>query len=245
MWMPWHRFRCRSTRQFSVYGPGSKERAKIESALGEMASADPIELTATIDGVSRPAAGDPFDVTMPSDHSHILGHAANATRADATEAIDAALAASSRMGRAGLRAAGSGFPACRRPACRALAGHLERSNDARSGKDRAAGRNRCGLRADRLLAVQCRVRAAHLRRSADLITRSLEQNRLSAARGLRLRHYPVQLHRDCGQSANLGGPDGERGDLEAEPDPTVGRAFHHAAIGGGGPAARRDQHAAR
>jgi 1-pyrroline-5-carboxylate dehydrogenase len=75
------------------YGPGSKERAKIESALGEMAGADPIELTATIDGVSKPASGDPFDVTMPSDHSHILGHAANATRVDATEAIDAALAA--------------------------------------------------------------------------------------------------------------------------------------------------------
>ena len=75
------------------YGPGSKERAKIESALGEMAGADPIELTATIDGVSKPASGDPFDVTMPSDHSHILGHAANATQADATEAIDAALAA--------------------------------------------------------------------------------------------------------------------------------------------------------
>jgi 1-pyrroline-5-carboxylate dehydrogenase len=75
------------------YGPGSKERAKIESALGEMAGADPIELTATIDGVSKPASGDPFDVTMPSDHSHILGHAANATQADAAEAIDAALAA--------------------------------------------------------------------------------------------------------------------------------------------------------
>ncbi len=75
------------------YGPGSKERAKIESALAEMAGADPIELTATIDGVSKPASGDGFDVTMPSDHSHILGHAANATRADATEAIDGALAA--------------------------------------------------------------------------------------------------------------------------------------------------------
>jgi 1-pyrroline-5-carboxylate dehydrogenase len=75
------------------YRPGSTERAKIESALGEMAGADPIELTATIDGVSKPASGDPFDVTMPSDHSHILGHAANATRADAIEAIDAALAA--------------------------------------------------------------------------------------------------------------------------------------------------------
>ena len=75
------------------YGPGSKERTKLESALGKMATADPIELTATIAGVSKPAGGEPFDVTMPSDHSHILGHAANATQADAAEAIDAALAA--------------------------------------------------------------------------------------------------------------------------------------------------------
>ena len=75
------------------YAPGSKERAGIESALERMASEDPVELTATINGVSKPASGDPFDVTMPSDHSHILGHSANASRADATEAIDAALAA--------------------------------------------------------------------------------------------------------------------------------------------------------
>jgi 1-pyrroline-5-carboxylate dehydrogenase len=75
------------------YAPGSKERAAIESALERMASEDPLELTATIDGVSKPASGDSFDVTMPSDHSHILGHSAHATRADATEAIDAALAA--------------------------------------------------------------------------------------------------------------------------------------------------------
>jgi 1-pyrroline-5-carboxylate dehydrogenase len=75
------------------YAPGSKERAGIESALDLMAGEDPLELTATIDGVSKPASGDSFDVTMPSDHSHVLGHAANATRADATEAIDAALSA--------------------------------------------------------------------------------------------------------------------------------------------------------
>ena len=75
------------------YAPGSKERAGIEAALERMASEDPIELTATVDGVSKPASGESFDVTMPSDHSHILGHAANATRADATDAIDAALAA--------------------------------------------------------------------------------------------------------------------------------------------------------
>ena len=75
------------------YGPGSKERAGIEAALERMANEDPIELTATIDGVSKPASGESFEVTMPSEHSHILGHAANATRADATDAITAALAA--------------------------------------------------------------------------------------------------------------------------------------------------------
>ena len=75
------------------YAPGSPERAGIESALERLANEDPIELTATIDGVAKPASGAPFDVTMPSDHSHILGHAANANQADATEAIDAALAA--------------------------------------------------------------------------------------------------------------------------------------------------------
>jgi 1-pyrroline-5-carboxylate dehydrogenase len=75
------------------YGPGSKERVAIESALAELSNADPVELTATIDGVGKPASGEAFDVTMPSDHSHILGRAANATQADATEAIDAALAA--------------------------------------------------------------------------------------------------------------------------------------------------------
>jgi 1-pyrroline-5-carboxylate dehydrogenase len=75
------------------YAPGSKERAGIESALKRMSGDDPIELTATIDGVSKPASGDAFNVAMPSDHAHILGRSANATRDDAAEAIEAALAA--------------------------------------------------------------------------------------------------------------------------------------------------------
>ena len=75
------------------YAPGSKERAGIESALKRMSGEDPVELTATINGMAKPASGEAFDVTMPSDHSHLLGRAANATRADTTEAIAAALAA--------------------------------------------------------------------------------------------------------------------------------------------------------
>jgi 1-pyrroline-5-carboxylate dehydrogenase len=78
------------------YAPGSKERAGIESALEQMASEDPLELTATINGVSKPASGDSFHVTMPSDHSRSLGQSAHATRADAIEAIDAALTAAPR-----------------------------------------------------------------------------------------------------------------------------------------------------
>jgi 1-pyrroline-5-carboxylate dehydrogenase len=76
-----------------AYAPGSKERAEIESALQRMAGEDPLELTATINGVSKPASGEAFDVTMPSDHSRVLGRAANASTTDAQEAIDAALAA--------------------------------------------------------------------------------------------------------------------------------------------------------
>jgi 1-pyrroline-5-carboxylate dehydrogenase len=75
------------------YAPGSAERARLEATLDELSNTDPIELTATIDGVSKPASGDVFEVTMPSDHSHVLGHSAHATRTDAIQAIDAALAA--------------------------------------------------------------------------------------------------------------------------------------------------------
>src|SRR5918999_5506192 len=58
-----------------------------------MSAADPIELTATIGGSSRMAGGSGFDVTMPSDHAHVLGHAAAATEADAAAAIYAAMQA--------------------------------------------------------------------------------------------------------------------------------------------------------
>ena len=37
------------------YAPGSRERASLEARLKEMASADPIDLTMTVDGVVRVA----------------------------------------------------------------------------------------------------------------------------------------------------------------------------------------------
>jgi 1-pyrroline-5-carboxylate dehydrogenase len=73
-----------------TYAPGSPERASIEAKLATMAGAEPIELTAAIGGERRPAGGDTFEVTMPSDHHHVLGVSAHATQADAAEAIESA-----------------------------------------------------------------------------------------------------------------------------------------------------------
>ena len=74
------------------YAPGSPERATLEERLKELAAADPVELTATIGDQTRLGAGASFDVTMPSDHAHVLGRANAATEADATAAIEAARA---------------------------------------------------------------------------------------------------------------------------------------------------------
>jgi 1-pyrroline-5-carboxylate dehydrogenase len=75
------------------YAPGSPERAALEERLKELATAEPIELTATIGEQTRMAGGPAFEVTMPSDHGHVLGRANAATEADASAAIEAAQAA--------------------------------------------------------------------------------------------------------------------------------------------------------
>jgi 1-pyrroline-5-carboxylate dehydrogenase len=76
-----------------TYAPGSAERISLEATLKQLAEADPIDLPATIGAGSRLGGGKAFDVIMPSDHRHILGHSANATEADAQDAVDAALRA--------------------------------------------------------------------------------------------------------------------------------------------------------
>ena len=81
------------------YAPGSTERASLESRLKELAEADSIELTAAVGGRREPASGEPFDVTMPSDHAHVLGHASQATTDDAEAAVEAALAAAPEWAR--------------------------------------------------------------------------------------------------------------------------------------------------
>ncbi|MBZ4019161.1 L-glutamate gamma-semialdehyde dehydrogenase [Streptomyces purpurogeneiscleroticus] len=74
------------------YAPGSPERARLEAKLKELAE-NPIDLPMTINGEKRMGGGERFDVVQPHNHKAVLGTYANATKADAQEAVDAALAA--------------------------------------------------------------------------------------------------------------------------------------------------------
>ncbi|MFF4577025.1 L-glutamate gamma-semialdehyde dehydrogenase [Streptomyces sp. NPDC001389] len=74
------------------YAPGSAERARLEIQLKQL-SENPIDLPMTINGVKRMGGGERFDVVQPHDHKSVIGTYANATQADAQEAVDAALAA--------------------------------------------------------------------------------------------------------------------------------------------------------
>ncbi|WP_432180692.1 L-glutamate gamma-semialdehyde dehydrogenase [Streptomyces sp. NBC_00063] len=74
------------------YAPGSPERARLEAKLKELAD-NPIDLPMTINGEKRMGGGERFDVVQPHNHKAVLGTYANATKADAREAVDAALAA--------------------------------------------------------------------------------------------------------------------------------------------------------
>ncbi|MFH9423395.1 L-glutamate gamma-semialdehyde dehydrogenase [Streptomyces sp. NPDC017529] len=74
------------------YAPGSPERARLEAKLKELAE-NPIDLPMTINGEKRMGGGERFDVVQPHNHKAVIGTYANATRQDAQDAIDAALAA--------------------------------------------------------------------------------------------------------------------------------------------------------
>ncbi|OZM70323.1 1-pyrroline-5-carboxylate dehydrogenase [Amycolatopsis antarctica] len=74
------------------YAPGSAERASLQAKLAELAG-ERFELTSTIDGEQRLGGGPEIDVVQPHDHGHVLGTMRGATRADAKDAVAAALGA--------------------------------------------------------------------------------------------------------------------------------------------------------
>jgi 1-pyrroline-5-carboxylate dehydrogenase len=77
----------------NTYAPGSPERSRIEAALAEMSTADPIELPHVIGGTHASGPGAAIPVVQPHAHHQVLGTLTNGTRHDGRAAVDAALAA--------------------------------------------------------------------------------------------------------------------------------------------------------
>ncbi|KHO18471.1 L-glutamate gamma-semialdehyde dehydrogenase [Mycolicibacterium setense] len=74
------------------YAPGTVERGRLSTALDELAGA-PIDLPHVIGGKHTMGGGARIDVVQPHRHSARLGTLTNAEHAEATAAVDAALAA--------------------------------------------------------------------------------------------------------------------------------------------------------
>jgi 1-pyrroline-5-carboxylate dehydrogenase len=74
------------------YAPGSPERARLTAALDALVG-DAVDLPHVIGGIHAMGAGDRIDVVQPHRHSAVLGTLTNAGHAEATAAVDAAVAA--------------------------------------------------------------------------------------------------------------------------------------------------------
>ena len=74
------------------YAPGSPERASLEAALAELAGTRH-DLPSTIGGTRVTGTGEKIEVRQPHAHRKVLGVIRGATKADASAAVDAAMAA--------------------------------------------------------------------------------------------------------------------------------------------------------
>ncbi len=71
------------------YAQGTSERKTLEARIGEMAAAQ-VDLTVTIGGEQRMAAGAEVAVVQPHKHAHVLGTLRESTSADLQAAVGAA-----------------------------------------------------------------------------------------------------------------------------------------------------------
>src|SRR5581483_1793601 len=194
------------------YAPGSPERAELQSRLAEMA-AERVQIPLVIGG-ERVETGETFEVVMPHDRDHVL---ADVARGDATH-VERAIAAARTAHAEWARTPWWERAAVFLRAAELLAGPWRSTLNAATmlGQSKTAHQAEIdGLRDDRLPPLQRRLPRPHLRGAAALLAGRLEPDGVPAARGLRARREPVQLHRDRGQPDHLARADGQHGDLEA------------------------------
>lgn len=83
-----------SNEPIHEYAPRSADRDRLTTALAELA-ADRLDLAHVIGGRHRMGAGERIDVVQPHNHRAVLGTLTNGEHAEATAAVEAAVAAKS------------------------------------------------------------------------------------------------------------------------------------------------------
>ena len=225
------------------YGPGSAEKKSLKAKLAEMRGRQ-IEIPLIIGG-EEVRTGKLGTCVVPHDHGHVL--------ATLPQGGQGRGGAGDRGGARGPRdvVAGAVRGACLDPAPRrrdargAVPRRGQRGDDARAVEDGVPGRDRLGVRADRLLALQPVLRAADLRGAARVVRRGVEPGRVPPARGVRLRGDAVQLHLDRRQPADVAGVDGEHRAVEAGVERGLLRVPPHEGADRGRAAGGRRQHGGR
>ena len=162
-----------------TYAPGSPERAEIKARLEAMAG-ERIDIPLVIGGqevrTEDRAGGDAAQARARA-RGLAQGRAERGAAGDSRGRGGAA-----RLGELALGGARGGVPARGGTADDDVAADAQRGDDARPVEDGVPGGDRRGVRADRLLALQRRLRAGAVSRAADQHARDLEPVRLSRPR---------------------------------------------------------------
>ena len=174
-----------------TYAPGSSERASLEARLRTLAP-EPLEIASVVGGRDVPPAGSP----TPSRRTTTTASWRASTRAGRPRRRPRS-PRRPRPGRPGRARRGRSAPpsSCAPPTCWAGRG-ATRSTPRRCSDRarRASGRDRRGLRADRLPALQRRTSRERLSPSSRSPARGdVEPHRLPAARGLRVAVTPFNF----------------------------------------------------
>ena len=195
------------------FAPGSADRDAVRRELAAL-SAREAEIPLVIGG-KEVRTGVLADVRNPCRHGHVLARVHQAGEAEVEAGHRRRPGGQARLGDDVVGRAGLDHAQGRRPARHEVPLPDPRGDDARAGQERLPGRDRRGLRDDRLPALQRLLRLADLRGPAALRVRPAQPPGVPAARGVRPHREPVQLHRDRVEPQHGAGADGQHDGLEA------------------------------
>ena len=198
------------------YEPGSPERAELEARLQEMEK-ERIRIPLVIGGKDV-STDETFEAVMPHRKSHVLADVAKGGPEHVQQAIDAARAAHADWSRTPWNERAAVFLR----AAELLAGPWRQTLNAATMLNQSKTAHQAEIDAVCELIDFWRYNVdylvPHLLGAALLAHGHVEPHGVPAARGLRLRGEPVQLHLDRRQPLDLAGADGQHGRVEAGVD---------------------------